>query len=58
MGPPFAVDFTATQDRMTLVELPGFLAKNWVLTGSSLVKIPALMTRQGTFDLDHSLCLV
>ncbi len=41
---------------MTLIELPGFLAKNNPLTGSSaLIKIPAMTTREGTFDLDHSL---
>ena len=53
------MDFTATQDWVTLVELPGFLPKNQALTGSSLlIEITALMTHEGTFDLEHSLCPV
>ncbi len=43
---------------VTVVELPGFLAKNQALTGSPLIEIPALMTHKGTFDLDYSLCPV
>ncbi len=47
------------QDRVTLVELPGYLAKNQAPTRSSLlIEIPALMTRNRTFDLDCSLCPV
>ena len=53
------VVLNATQDWVTLVELLGFLAKNQAPTGSSpLVKISALMTHEGMFDLDHSLCPV
>ena len=41
---------------MTLIELPGFLAKNQAPTASnSLVEIPALTTREETFDLVWSL---
>ena len=44
---------------MTLVELPGFLAKNQTPTGfSPLVKIPALTTHEVTFDLYPHLCPV
>ena len=50
------VDFSAAQNWLTLSELPEFLAKNQAPTGSSsLVEIPALKSRRGTFDLDHSL---
>ena len=58
-GLPAAVVFSEAVDRVTLIELPGFLAKNQLPTGSSpLVEIPALTTREGTFDLDRSLCPV
>ncbi len=58
-GLPSPVSFSATKDRITLVELHGFLAKKQVPTGSSpLTEIPYLMTHEGTFDLDHSLCPV
>ena len=58
-GLPSAVSFSNAQDRVTLVELPGFLVKNRAPTGSSpLVEISALTTRKRTFDLDRSLCPV
>ncbi len=58
-GLPSAVRFSDAQDRVTLTELPGFLAKNQAPAGSSpLVEIPALTTPEGTFDLDRSLCPV
>ena len=44
--------FSDAQDQLTRIELPEFLVKNQALTGSSLVKNPALMTHEGTFDLD------
>ena len=58
-GLPSAGSFSDTQDQRTLIELPGFLAKNQASTESThLVEIPTLTTRKGTFDLDHSLCPV
>ena len=58
-GLPSAVVFSPAFDWVTLVELPGLLAKNQVPTGSStLLMIPAVMTYEDTFDRDHSLCPV
>ncbi len=43
---PSAVRFSDAHDQVTLVELPGFLAKNQTPTGSSsLIDIPALTTQ-------------
>ncbi len=59
LGLPSAVSFSDPQEWVTLIELPGFLAKIQALTGSSpLIKILALTTRKGTFDLDCFLCPV
>ena len=59
LGLPFAVSFSDARDRVTLIELPGSLAKIQAPIGSSpLVEIVALMTCEGTFDLDLSLCPV
>ena len=58
-GLPSAVSFSDTQVRVTLIDLPGFLAKSQAPTGSvTLVEIPSLMTHEGTFHLDRSLCPV
>ena len=52
-GFPSAARYSDAQDWVTLVELTGFLAKNLALTGSSpLVKSPAMMSHEGTFDSD------
>ncbi len=59
LGFPFAVSFPDAQDQVTLVELPGFLAKNQAPTGSSpLVKIPALQLTRGPliWTVFYALC--
>ena len=52
LGLPSAVVFTATQDWVTFVVLPVFVTKT---VSSPLVKIPTLMTCEGTFDSDYTL---
>ena len=58
-GFPSVVIFPGSLDQIMLVELPGFLAKNQLLSDSCpLVMILALTAYKITVDLDHCLCPV